>query len=165
MPSITVVPPDSSARTGYTAVREAFGPGAPGTLQVITPAADLQPPRAYSRQTPASPRVMPAQPAADNSGLALIQAVPAADPSDPALKPPSPHCAEQLPAGAQVGGAAVENLDLQAAAGRQDATRPRRDPAARVRAAGVRVASTAAARSSAPSPTCWPPAPRSARPG
>ncbi|MGA0069654.1 MAG: MMPL family transporter, partial [Miltoncostaeaceae bacterium] len=35
MPSITVVPQDDGSRQGYTLVSEAFGPGAPGTLQIV----------------------------------------------------------------------------------------------------------------------------------
>ena len=115
MPSITVVPPDSSARTGYTAVQEAFGPGAPGTLQVITPAADAAATTAVLHANPGIAAVMPAQPAADSSGLALIEAVPATDPSNPALKGTVTALRERLPADSKVGGAAVENLDLQAA--------------------------------------------------
>ncbi|WP_257955542.1 MMPL family transporter [Nocardioides sp. B-3] len=35
MPSIKVLPEEASARIGYDLVRESFGPGAPGTLQII----------------------------------------------------------------------------------------------------------------------------------
>ena len=38
MPSITIVPPSANARVGYYQVTNAFGPGAPGTLQVVVPA-------------------------------------------------------------------------------------------------------------------------------
>ncbi len=38
MPSIKVLPEDSSARVGYDLVKEEFGPGAPGTLQVVADA-------------------------------------------------------------------------------------------------------------------------------
>ena len=37
MPSITIVPADANARVGYYQVTSAFGPGAPGTLQVLVP--------------------------------------------------------------------------------------------------------------------------------
>ncbi|HEX7444392.1 MAG TPA: MMPL family transporter, partial [Acidimicrobiales bacterium] len=37
MPSITIVPPSANARVGYYQVTNAFGPGAPGTLQVVVP--------------------------------------------------------------------------------------------------------------------------------
>ena len=35
MPSIQVLPEEASARVGYDQVKDAFGDGAPGTLQVI----------------------------------------------------------------------------------------------------------------------------------
>jgi RND superfamily putative drug exporter len=38
MPSITIVPADANARVGYDQVAQAFGPGAPGALQVLVPA-------------------------------------------------------------------------------------------------------------------------------
>ena len=40
MPSIKVVPSGDSSRIGYTQVQAAFGPGAPGALQLVAPAAD-----------------------------------------------------------------------------------------------------------------------------
>ncbi|WP_037608397.1 MMPL family transporter [Streptacidiphilus rugosus] len=115
MPSITVVPADSSARTGYEAVQRAFGPGAPGTLQIVAPAAEAARATEVLRHTAGIAAVMPAQQAADGSGLAMIQAVPAADPSDPALKATVEVLRDRLPDRALVGGAAVENLDLQSA--------------------------------------------------
>jgi RND superfamily putative drug exporter len=115
MPSITVVPADSSARTGYTAVQKAFGPGAPGTLQIITPTSQATAAETVLKATPGIAAVMPAQQAADGSGYTLVQAVPTTDPSDPALKATVADLRRQLPAQALVGGAAVENLDLQAA--------------------------------------------------
>ncbi|MFB8237064.1 MMPL family transporter [Kitasatospora purpeofusca] len=121
MPSITVVPEDSSARAGYAAVQRAFGPGAPGTLQILLPAqADtetgaLDVARAAARvaATPGIAGVLPAQPAADGSGWSMLQAVPAVDPSSPDLARTVDTLRADLPADALVGGAAVENLDLQ----------------------------------------------------
>ena len=113
MPSISVVPMDSSSATGYAAVQKAFGPGAPGTLQIITPAAQAAETTAIVTGTPGIAMAMPAQRATDASGLAMIQAVPAVDPSDPALKATVETLRAHLPAGTLVGGAAVENLDLQ----------------------------------------------------
>ena len=37
MPSITIVPASANARVGYDQVVSSFGPGAPGTLQVLVP--------------------------------------------------------------------------------------------------------------------------------
>ncbi|MEY9932091.1 putative membrane protein YdfJ with MMPL/SSD domain [Catenulispora sp. GP43] len=52
-------------------------------------------------------------PATDGSGLVLIQAGPKADPSSPALAATVHQLRAHLPQQAKVGGAAVENLDLQ----------------------------------------------------
>ncbi|OKI30689.1 MMPL family transporter [Streptomyces sp. CB03911] len=113
MPSITVVPEDSSARTGYAAVQRAFGPGAPGALQIVTPAGQADAAAAVLRDSAAIAAVMPAQQAADGSGFTMLQAVPAVDPSDPGLAATVEQLRERLPEQALVGGAAVENLDLQ----------------------------------------------------
>ncbi|MEU1289937.1 MMPL family transporter [Kitasatospora sp. NPDC005856] len=113
MPSIAVLPEDASARAGYTAVQQAFGPGAPGTLQILTPtdrAADVA---AQVTATPGIAAAMPAQPAADGSGWSMIQAVPIVDPSSPDLSHTVHTLRAELPDDAMVGGAAVENLDLQ----------------------------------------------------
>ncbi|MEY9842334.1 MMPL family transporter [Streptacidiphilus sp. EB103A] len=115
MPSITVVPADSSARAGYATVQKAFGPGAPGTLQIITPTSQATVTETVLKAAPGVSAVMPAQQAADGSGYTLIEAVPTTDPSDPALKATVADLRQQLPVQALVGGAAVENLDLQAA--------------------------------------------------
>ncbi|MFC4056126.1 MMPL family transporter [Actinomadura syzygii] len=113
MPSINVLPGDASARAGYTAVQHGFGPGAPGTLQILTPTGQAATVADQVGGTPGVAGVMPAQPAADGSGWSLIQAVPAADPSDPALASTVDALRADLPHGSLVGGAAVENLDLQ----------------------------------------------------
>ncbi|MFD7594147.1 MMPL family transporter [Kitasatospora sp. NPDC059812] len=113
MPSITVLPGDASARAGYTAVQQAFGPGAPGTLQILTPAGQAADTAARTAATPGIAGVMPAQDAADGSGWSMIQAVPAVDPSSPDLAHTVHTLRAELPTDALVGGAAVENLDLQ----------------------------------------------------
>ncbi|TQF03038.1 MMPL family transporter [Kitasatospora acidiphila] len=114
MPSITVIPTDSSARTGYVAVQKAFGAGAPGALQIVVPLAQAEAAVAVLRSTPGIAAVMPTANAADRSGFALVQAVAAVDPSDPALKTTVAELRRHLPGQALVGGAVVENLDLQA---------------------------------------------------
>ncbi|MEY9966858.1 RND superfamily putative drug exporter [Streptacidiphilus sp. MAP12-16] len=113
MPSITVIPSDASARTGYTAVQQAFGPGAPGTLQIITPAAQGPTVQAQVARTPGIAFTMPVQKAADGSAWSMVQAVPTVDPSDPKLAATVDQLRAELPHGTLVGGAAVENLDLQ----------------------------------------------------
>ena len=40
MPSIKVVPKHDSSRQGYALVQQAFGPGAPGALQIVAPAGE-----------------------------------------------------------------------------------------------------------------------------
>ena len=52
-------------------------------------------------------------PAADDSGLSMIQAMPVVDPSDPDLSSTVDRLRADLPDSALVGGAAVENLDLK----------------------------------------------------
>jgi RND superfamily putative drug exporter len=113
MPSIKVLPSDAPARVGYDRVQAAFGPGAPGTLQIVAPAAEAQ---ATERAVAADPGIaaaMPATPAVDGAPYALVQAVPKVDPSDPVLAQTVHRLRGTLPNGALVGGAAVENLDLK----------------------------------------------------
>ncbi len=113
MPSIKVLPEDASARIGYDRVQEAFGEGAPGTLQIVVQARDVAAASQVLTKAPGIAHVMPAQPAADESGLALIQAVPTVDPSDAALGDTVDQLRADLPDSALVGGAPVENLDLK----------------------------------------------------
>ena len=42
MPSIKVLPEDASARVGYDLVQDAFGDGAPGTLQIVVDKTDAK---------------------------------------------------------------------------------------------------------------------------
>ncbi|SEO81818.1 MMPL family transporter [Actinacidiphila rubida] len=113
MPSIDVLPSGASARAGYAAVQSAFGPGAPGTLQIAVPSGAADRAADVARHTPGVASVLPPQTAADHSGWSLVQAVPAVDPSDPALSGTVHALRADLPRGSLVGGAAVENLDLQ----------------------------------------------------
>ncbi|ADG77361.1 MMPL domain protein OS=Tsukamurella paurometabola (strain ATCC 8368 / DSM / CCUG 35730 / CIP 100753 / JCM 10117 / KCTC 9821 / NBRC 16120 / NCIMB 702349/ NCTC 13040) OX=521096 GN=Tpau_0724 PE=4 SV=1 [Tsukamurella paurometabola] len=113
MPSITVLPENASARVGYDEVQRAFGPGAPGTLQIVVPTAEAPAAGRVLRADPGIAGAVPAIAAADASGLSLISAVPAVDPSDPALTGTVDRLRDALPGGALVGGAAVENIDLK----------------------------------------------------
>jgi putative drug exporter of the RND superfamily len=111
MPSIKVVPSGDSSRVGYDQMQAAFGPGAPGTLQIVAPASDA---RAVLRITGSSAgiaQVMP--PERSGSGQVLVQAVPTVDPSSPALGTTIDTLRAQLPSGALVGGPAAENHDLE----------------------------------------------------
>ncbi|MFC0316530.1 MMPL family transporter [Gordonia phosphorivorans] len=113
MPSIAVVPEDAPVRQGYEVVAEQMGPGAPGMLTIVAPEADAV---AVTEATAANPdiaAVMPAQPAGDDSGLVLIQAMPKVDPSDESMGATVDTLRADLPESALVGGPAAENLDLQ----------------------------------------------------
>jgi len=112
MPSIKVVPESDGSRIGYVEVQEAFGPGAPGTLQVVAPAADAARVEAVLGADPGIAAVTPAQRSGDD---ALLLAVPSADPSDPAVGTTIDRLRSALPASALVGGAAAENHDLETA--------------------------------------------------
>jgi RND superfamily putative drug exporter len=112
MPSIKVVPPNSSARQGYELVQQAFGPGAPGTLQIVTPASDAAVASTELSNDSGIAGVMPPTPS-QTGQLSLIQAVPTVDPSNPQLAKTIERLRATLPAGSLVGGAAAENIDLQ----------------------------------------------------
>ena len=115
MPSIKVVPSGDSSRDGYETVQAAFGPGAPGALQVITPSSGAE---AVTRQLGADPGVAQVMPAQPGSGeRVLITAVPTVDPSDERLGSTIERLRDELPATATVGGAAAENHDLEEALG------------------------------------------------
>jgi RND superfamily putative drug exporter len=112
MPSITVVPGDANARVGYNQITSAFGPGAPGTLQVLVPA---------GRQNVAL-TALTHQPGLAGIGAGptkgmwtLDQVVPATGPSTAATGATIDRLRQVLPAGTLVGGAAAENHDLQRA--------------------------------------------------
>ena len=110
MPSITIIPAPANARVGYSQVTAAFGPGAPGTLQVLVPAASQQAGLAALAHTTG---VAGAVPGPAGHGWALDQAVPATGPSAAATGATIDRIRHALPAGSLVGGAAAENHDLQ----------------------------------------------------
>lgn len=115
MPSIAVVGNDSPVRAGYELVAENFGKGAPGALQIIAPVDEAPAAARAASAVPDVAMVTPPQTATDASGLALIQVIPAVDPSDPAMSTILADLRSALPADAVVGGAPAENLDLQRA--------------------------------------------------
>ncbi|WP_330178614.1 MMPL family transporter [Nocardia sp. NBC_01503] len=112
MPSIKVLPEDASARIGYNQVQAAFGDGAPGMLQIVTRSGDAEAAGRVLAADPGIAAALPPAPPADGSDYRLIQAVPKVDPSDPALADTVDRLRAELPSSAQVGGAAVENIDL-----------------------------------------------------
>jgi RND superfamily putative drug exporter len=111
MPSIKVVPPQDSSRVGYVQVQQAFGAGAPGALQIATTQADAKRVSAIAKADPGVAQVMPAVPGAN--GMALVQAVPDADPSSKSVGATVDRLRTALPQGALVGGAVAENHDLE----------------------------------------------------
>ena len=110
MPSITIVPPSANARVGYDQVTSAFGPGAPGTLQVVVPEAEQA--QALPTLSHAS-GVADVAPGATNAGWTLDQVVPTTGPSTTTTGATIDHLRQVLPAGTLIGGAAAENHDLQ----------------------------------------------------
>jgi RND superfamily putative drug exporter len=113
MPSIKVVPEEDPSRQGYEQVAAAFGPGAPGALQVVVPAGEVAEVKAALRADAGIAQVMPAR--EGGNGLALVQAVPAADPSSEAVGLTIDRVRAELPDTALLGGAAAENHDLEQA--------------------------------------------------
>lgn len=116
MPSIAVVPSDDSSRVGYEQVVDAFGPGAPGQLQLVGAEAEMTEARRIATADPGIAQASPPLVGAD--GWAMIQAVPTVDPSDPELGATVDRLRGALPPTVLVGGAAAENHDLEAALGR-----------------------------------------------
>ena len=112
MPSIKVVPTSDSSRIGYTQVQAAFGPGAPGALQLVAPAFQATALSQTAGRDPGIANVMPTQTSSDGR-YALVQAIPRQNPSDPAVGRTIDRLRTTLPSGTLVGGAAAENHDLE----------------------------------------------------
>jgi RND superfamily putative drug exporter len=114
MPSIKVVPGGDHSRLGYEQIVRAFGPGAPGALQVVAPRAESERVAAVLRADPGIAATLPARKGAGGR-LALTGAIPASGPSTPALGATVDRLRAALPRAALVGGPAAENHDLEAA--------------------------------------------------
>jgi RND superfamily putative drug exporter len=113
MPSIKVVPTGDHSRVGYRQVTAAFGPGAPGALQVVAPAAQAE--RALASLRADTGIALAAPPRRGAAGLELMEAIPTSGPSTPALGSTVDRLRAELPHTALLGGPAVENHDLEAA--------------------------------------------------
>jgi RND superfamily putative drug exporter len=111
MPSIKVVPSGDDSRQGFDAVQKAFGVGSTGPLQIVAPRAEAAKAAAAARRDPGIARVMAPRPGAD--GMALVQAIPATDPSATATGATIDRLRLALPQAALVGGPVAENRDLQ----------------------------------------------------
>ncbi len=110
MPSITIIPASANARVGYQQVSAAFGPGFPGTLQVLVPESRSAAALHELKGTPGVAAVLPGPSAA---GRTLDQVVPTTGPSTTETGATIARIRNELPAGSLVGGAAAENYDLQ----------------------------------------------------
>ncbi len=110
MPSITIVPASANARIGYFEVTGAFGPGAPGTLQVLVPHGAQARALAVLAHAPGVAGVVPGPVSA---GWTLDQVVPTTGPSTTTTGATIDHLRQVLPTGTLIGGAAAENHDLQ----------------------------------------------------
>jgi RND superfamily putative drug exporter len=111
MPAIKVVPQDDGSRVGYGLVQDAFGPGAPGQLQLVTSEDRAAAVARVASADPGIARTMPAVTGTD--GVAVVPVVPTVDPSDRALGATIDRLREDLPAGTKVGGQPAENHDLE----------------------------------------------------
>jgi putative drug exporter of the RND superfamily len=113
MPSIKVVPPGDHSRVGYEQLSDAFGPGAPGLLQVTAPRNEAQ---QVATQLQADRGIaMALPPQSGRAGVALIEAMPTAAPATVAFDDTIDRLRAELPPAAQLGGPAAENRDLEAA--------------------------------------------------
>jgi putative drug exporter of the RND superfamily len=113
MPSIKVVPQSDHSRVGYEQLSDAFGPGAPGLLQVTAPRGETKRVAAQLQSDRGIAMVLPPQTGRDN--VALIEAMPVAPPATVAFNRTLDRLRAELPATARVGGPAAENRDLEAA--------------------------------------------------
>ena len=122
MPSIKVVPSGDHSRLGYNRITAAFGPGAPGAIQVVTPpptgrkaapGAGNRPVGRVLGSDPGIAAVLPARVGAD--GRVLVEAIPVAGPSTTAFGATVERLRAELPPQDLLGGPAAENHDLEAA--------------------------------------------------
>jgi RND superfamily putative drug exporter len=110
MPSIKIVPADAGARMGYAQVASAFGPGAPGTLDVLVRQHEQRQALTIVRHARDVAVVMPGP---TSAGWVLYHVVLSTGPSTAATGAAIDRLRKALPAGTLVGGAAAENHDLQ----------------------------------------------------
>src|SRR3954468_21878178 len=111
MASITVVPAGATSRQGYDAVQQAFGPGSAGPLQIVAPRTEAARAAAAAQRDRGISQVMPTQPGRD--GEALVQAIPATDPSARPTGATIDRLRTALPQGSLLGGPVAGNHDLE----------------------------------------------------
>jgi RND superfamily putative drug exporter len=113
MPSIKVVPQGDHSRVGYEQLGDAFGPGAPGLMQVTAPSGEARQVAAQLQRDPGVAMALPPQ--VGPGGTALVEAMPVAAPATLAFNDTVDRLRSELPPAAQVGGPTAENRDLEAA--------------------------------------------------
>ncbi|HVQ59224.1 MAG TPA: MMPL family transporter [Solirubrobacterales bacterium] len=113
MPSIKVVPKNDPSRVGYRQLSAAFGPGAPGALQVVVGRGESRRALATLRGAPGIAAVLP--PTAAETSIRLVEAIPTNGPSTDAFGATVDRLRTELPPSALLGGPAAENHDLEAA--------------------------------------------------
>ena len=141
MPSIKVVPKQDSSRVGYAQVQQAFGAGAPGTLQIVAPRRNAAAVASVVRRDPGIASVSAAQP----GGGGLV-----AHPGDPERRPVEPgRRPYDRPAPVDAAGRGARRRRVgreprpRAGARREDAARDRRRARARLPAPARRAAGAA----------------------
>jgi RND superfamily putative drug exporter len=112
MPSIAIIPQSQTAHAGYDQVVSAFGPGAPGTLSILTPTSEQT---QTARVLAADTGIAAAVPAGTSNGITMTLAIPTTDASAPATGTTIDRLRADLPAGTLIGGAAADNHDLEKA--------------------------------------------------
>ncbi|MBK7124332.1 MAG: MMPL family transporter [Dehalococcoidia bacterium] len=111
MPGINVLPESKQARQGYEQLATSFGPGGPGPIQVVVPAAaDANAIAAIISGTPGIAMAFPPQLGAE--GSSLIQAIATTDPSSKESIALIGTLRDALPSSVLVGGPVAENHDL-----------------------------------------------------
>jgi RND superfamily putative drug exporter len=105
MPSIKVVPSGDHSRVGYPQVTAAFGPGAPGVLQILSPPEESRQALSTLRSDTGVATALP--PRSGGGGIRLIEAIPADGPSTTAFGSTVDRLRSDLPPDALLGGPAV----------------------------------------------------------
>lgn len=111
-PSITIIRATANARVGYDEVTSAFGPGFPGTLQVLVPTREQRAALEVAGRTDGVATVLRG---ATSHGWTLDQVVPTTGPSTAATGATIERLRQELLSGSLDGEAAAENFDLQQA--------------------------------------------------
>jgi RND superfamily putative drug exporter len=94
-------------------VSDAFGPGAPGTLQIVGPAGEMDQAARAARADAGIAAAMPPQ--QGGGGLAMVQAIPTTGPSTTETAETIDRLRAAMPAGVLIGGASAEQADLSSA--------------------------------------------------